>query len=344
MKIKNFSKKNSIGTLRAVIVFLMIFIIGYSIGNPSIGAASTTVDGGKIKAVISYAGGTCEAPTYVAYHKGFFEEEGLDVELVQTGFDQLRQGLDAGKIDAALSNIAWFKPIEQGLNIKLTAGVHTGCIAAVVPPGSEIKDIAGLKGKTIGVDAIGGGPQIALSAKLREAGIDPVNDVSWVAYPGPQLDEAINKGEIQAYMTWDPFPALAHSQHHFNYLLDIGTDEPFKDKYCCFVGISGKIIKDNPDKAAKITRAFLKATEWVGKNPNEAAQIAVNNKYVGGTIELNARLLGEYGWNPSVEQAKDNIKWYIHELKEQGILEKSTNEDSLYGVTFVEIIPNFNGK
>jgi NitT/TauT family transport system substrate-binding protein len=252
--------------------------------------------------------------------------------------------LDAGTIDAALSNIAWFKPIEQGLNIRLTAGVHTGCIAAVTPPDSGIKEIADLKGKTIGVDAIGGGPQIALSAKLREVGIDPVNDVSWVAYPGPQLDEAINKGEIQAYMTWDPFPAQAHSEHNYHYLLNIGTDEPFKDKYCCFVGVSAKIAQDAPDKAARITRALLKAAEWVGQNPQEAAQISIDNKYVGGTVELNARLLGEYGWNPSVAEAKDNIKWYIHELKEQGILEKNTNEESLYGITFAEVIPDYKGK
>jgi len=59
------------------------------------------------------------------------------------------------------------------------------------------KDIADLKGKTIGVDAIGGGPMIALSIALRSAGLDPQKDVQWKAYPGPQLDQAIANGEIQ---------------------------------------------------------------------------------------------------------------------------------------------------
>jgi NitT/TauT family transport system substrate-binding protein len=97
------------------------------------------------------------APTFVAFQKGFFKAEGLDVELVQMAFDQLKQGLTTGKVDAAQANFAWFKPIEQGMNIKLVAGIHTGCIKAVTPSDSGIKTIADLKGKTIGVDAIGAG-------------------------------------------------------------------------------------------------------------------------------------------------------------------------------------------
>lgn len=300
-------------------------------------APETDADGKK-KVTISYAGGTCEAPVFAAYHKGFFEEEGLNVELVQAGFDELKQGLATGKVDAALANIAWFKPIEQGMSLKLTAGIHTGCIKAVIPPDSDIKSFADLKGKTIGVDAIGGGPQIALSAKLREEGLDPNTDVSWVAYDGNLLDEAIKKGEIQAYMTWDPFPTKAHDDKGYKFLLDIGKDDPFNDKYCCFVGVSSSLVDNDPDTAAKITKALMKSAEWVQDNPVEAAKISLDNKYVGGDLDLNSQLLSEYGWTPSVEKAQENIKWYISELKEQGILEGSTDEDSLYGITFADVI------
>lgn len=296
------------------------------------------------KTVISYAGGTCEAPTFVALHKGFFEEEGLDVELVQSGFDQLKLGLDKGEIDAAQANFAWFKPIEQGLNIKLTAGIHTGCIKAVTPSDSGIESIADLKGKAVGVDAIGGGPQIALSAKLREAGIDPVTEVEWKAYPGPQLEEAINKGEIVAYMTWDPFPTQACEHNGYKVLFDIGGDDPFKNNYCCFVGVSAKVVEEDPEKAVAITRALLKASEWVAENPEEAARISIDNKYVGGDVELNTKLLASYGWDPSISQAKENIRYYINELKTQGILESGTSEEELYNRVFAEVIHDFNGK
>jgi len=327
------------------LVLTMGILSGLLAGCSKENAPSPSKDGAaKQKAVIAYAGGTCEAPVFVAYHKGFFTEEGLAVELVQAGFEQLKQGLAAGKIDATQANFAWFKPIEQGLNIKLTAGMHTGCIKAVTPADSGIKSIKDLKGKTIGIDAIGGGPMIALSTKLRENGINPTTEVQWKAYPGPQLDEAIKKNEIQAYMTWDPFPTQAHDHNNHMYLLDIGTDDPFKDSYCCFVGINGDLVSKDPEKAAAITRALLKAAEWVGNNPQEAAQISLDNKYVGGDLKLNSELLDSYDWKPSIKQAQNNIKFYIKELKTQGILEAGTNEDDLYKTVFAQVIPDFNGE
>jgi len=43
---------------------------------------------------------------------------------------------------------------------------------------------------------------------------------------------------------------------------------------------------------------------------------------------MNAAMLASYTWNPGVLQAENNIKWYISELKAQGILDASTNEDT----------------
>lgn len=299
-----------------------------------------TSESGLKKAVVSYAGGTCEAPVYIAYEKGFFRDEGLDVTLVKAGFEQLKISLDTGEIDATQANFAWFKPIEQNLNIKLTAGIHTGCISLVTPGDSGIKTIADLKGKAVGVDSIGGGPQIALSAKLRELGINPITEIEWKAYPSAQLDEAINKGEIVAYMTWDPFPSKAVSEKGYINLYDIGKDAPLNTSYCCFVGINGKVVEENPEKAAAITRAILKAAEWVGEHPQEAAQIELDKEYVGGNVDLNSHLLASYSWEPSISQAKENIRYFITEQKAQGILDSSTSVDDLYNRVFAQVIPD----
>jgi NitT/TauT family transport system substrate-binding protein len=185
---------------------------------------------------------------------------------------------------------------------------------------------------------------IALSIKLKEAGIDAEKDVQWKAYPGAQLDQAIANGEIQAYMTWDPFPTLAKDEKNYITLLDIGADDPFNNLYCCFVGVNGDLVKDNPEKAAAITRALLKAAVWVGENPQEAAQIAFDNKYIGSNVALNAKLLDSYNWNPGVKLAQENIKYYVTQLKAQGIIDASTNEDELFQKIYGQVITDFNGK
>ena len=53
------------------------------------------------KLKIAYVGLTCEAPLFVAVEKGFCKEEGLDVELVATDWDGLREGLGLGRFDAS---------------------------------------------------------------------------------------------------------------------------------------------------------------------------------------------------------------------------------------------------
>lgn len=140
-----------------------------------------------------------------------------------------------------------------------------------------------------------------------------------------------------------PVPHTGTRPQSFQLSTRYRADDPFKDNYCCFVGIGSEVINNDTEKAAKITRAILKATEWVGENPEEAAKISLDNNYVAGDVELNAKLLAEYGWTPGIVKAKDNIQWYISELKEQGILEASTKEDDLYGITFAEVIPDWSG-
>src|SRR5947209_9346708 len=108
--------------------------------------------GGPTRLKVAYLGLTCEAPIFVAQERGFFKDEGLDVELVRTDWDGLREGLGLGRFDANHTLIMYLlKPIEQGLDVKITGGIHTGCLRLQVGAKSGIESVADLKGKKIGV-------------------------------------------------------------------------------------------------------------------------------------------------------------------------------------------------
>src|SRR5437868_361163 len=134
---------------------------------------------GQSKLKVAYLGLTCEAPIFVAYEKGFFKEEGLDVELVKTDWDGLREGLGLGRFDANHTlSMYLLKPIEQGLDVKITGGIHTGCLRVQAGAKSDIKTVKDLKGKKIGVPTHIGSPPFMFASRVLAANNinpDPVN-------------------------------------------------------------------------------------------------------------------------------------------------------------------------
>ena len=81
------------------------------------------------KVRVGYIGLTCEAPIFTAVEKGFFKEEGLEVELVKCNWAAYKDALALGSFDITHHLVMLFlKPIEQGLDVRFLAGIHRGCL------------------------------------------------------------------------------------------------------------------------------------------------------------------------------------------------------------------------
>ena len=290
------------------------------------------------KVRIGYFGTICEAPLFMAHEKGFFKAEGLDVEMVRGDANSLKEGLALGKIDATDGLLMqWLKPLEQGLNVKFTAGIHTGCIQILAAPKANIRSIKDLAGKRIGVPAIGGGPHNLAARVLFTQGIDPKNGVQWRAFPMAELELAIDKGEVDAIALADPIAQIIVDKGKAKSLLNSAFTPPYNQEYCCLVVVNGKFVKENPEAAADVTRAILKAARWVAANPKEAARISAEKKYVPGNPELNAKILSGYHYIPSVKGGQDAILIAAQEMKDAGILNKSTDIKQLAKFAFLPL-------
>src|SRR5205809_3158329 len=85
--------------------------------------------GASNKIRVGYIGLTCEAPIFTAVEKGFFKEEGLDVSLVKGEWANYKDVLALGGFGITHHLVMYFlKPIEQGLDVKFTGGIHRGCL------------------------------------------------------------------------------------------------------------------------------------------------------------------------------------------------------------------------
>lgn len=273
-------------------------------------------------------GSLCGAPIYIAYEKGFFAEEGFDVNLISADTETRKIGLNNGTIPIVNGDFQFFPSIEEGVKVKVVDGFHKGCITIVVPANSKIKSAEDLKGKKIGVDEIGGTPFQVASVWLENHGVVAKDnkDVTFVPYNDGNLEvEAAEKGDIDAAAIWDPFGSLAVKNKGFKKIFDLSTDPIFADKYCCFLYASEKVLDEDPGKVAALLRAYHKAQDWIHNNPEDAVNIISDKKYSDITDkELALQLIKSYQYPSLQEQNPDNVKknvlYFVQQLSRIGYL------------------------
>ncbi len=293
---------------------------------PAAGGAPAALS--KVK--VGYIGITCEAPLVVAYEKGFFKDEGLDVEMIRYEWSKYKDALALGSFDITHHLIMWMlKPLEQGLDVKFTAGVHTGCLRVQAAPNGPIASAKDLKGKKIGVPGMGTPPFIFANRVLSAAGLDPSKDVEWVTFTAGELGLALEQGKIDAIADSEPIGTMLLEQGKVKNVADQAKDEPYKDEYCCAVIANGKWAKENPKLCAAATRAILKGAKWVQTNPHAAAVIAVEKKYLASNPELNATAIGNLNYMPSISGAEKALHSAAQAMKSAGMLSASTDLDDL---------------
>src|SRR3954469_25801249 len=172
------------------------------------GTAAKTAEG-LTKIRVGYIGITCEAPIFSAVENGFFKEEGLEVELVKCEWSKYKDVLALGGYDITHPLVMYFlKPIEQGLDVKFTAGIHRGCLRVQGPLEGGPRTITDLRGKRIGVPGMGTPPFIFTNRVLGDNGIDPAKDVTWRVFPAGELGLALQKGEVDAIADSEPIGTL----------------------------------------------------------------------------------------------------------------------------------------
>lgn len=290
------------------------------------------------KIVIAHVGGTCDSTVFIAKSQGFFREEGFDAELVLGDWNFIKEGLAFGKITAVQGLVMnYIKPIEQGLDAKFTAGTHRGCLHILAPVKSSINTPADLKGKRIGVPSLGSSPWVFAARVVGDNGCDIRRDVKWRPFPVAELKLALDKNEVDAIALSDPIAEILRSEGGVKSIVDQGTDAPYKDEYCCVVVVNGEIARKEPAVAAAITRAMLKAAAWIEANPRKTAELAVTAKHIGGTIELNARILSKLDYVPSVEGGREATRTAATALRRIGIISKNTDIEKLVARAFISL-------
>ena len=274
-------------------------------------------------------GDICAAPLYAAYHQGFFDDAGLKVTLARTQqTEDTKDGVGAGKyVGAPGIFFSWLEPIYNGLNARLTAGLHAGCLRLVVGKDSPYQKLADLKGATIGVPSLSSSAFAYFAIGLSEAGIN-VNpdggDITWRTIDADSLGTALTDGQVDAVMGSDPGPLLPVFKGKARELANNDAEE-----FCCSVALNGDFVRRQPQEAKALTEAWLKGSAYVPDHIEEIAKIEVDNDYVAADQDVVVRVLKTYGFNASASGFRAAIEPGIEKFKGTGFISSDVSARKL---------------
>jgi NitT/TauT family transport system substrate-binding protein len=285
---------------------------------------------------IGYAGSLCEAPLHIAYEKGYFEKEGLEVEFIKIAPGTAYDMITAGSIEACFALLAGIiTPLANGLPAKITSGLHTGCDVVLVKSDSGLTKPTDLRGKTVGVPSMTTSPIIYTKRVLADNGVDITaekGEVDFAVYNQTDLALILSNGDVDAIALNEPLATIAKNEYGYVELMNSAFDEPYNEQYCCVSYVRDSVPKD---VALKFTKAMQEASIYVQSNQDEVAQIQVDKNYVAGDPKVNAEVLKTLYYIPSAKGAYDAFAITAPQLQDIGLLEADVNIDALQKNSFL---------
>lgn len=287
------------------------------------------------------AGAVCFSAVPLAFKLDLFKKHGLEVDLINfTGStDLLLEAISTGKADAGVGMaLRWLKPLEQGFDVKITAGLHGGCMRLIGSKAAGVNTILDLRGKTIGVTDMASPSKNFFSIVLAKYGFDPTKDVEWRQYPGDLLSLAIDKGEIQALADGDPLVWRYTKQPHLTEITNNVCGE-YSTRTCCLVGVRGSLLRDNRPAAKALTAALIEAQHAAYADPRAAADAYSPFAPKFPVEELEAMLRSHaHNVTPVRDELRQQLALYTDELKSVSVIKPSVDSARFAGKITADVV------
>ncbi len=205
----------------------------------------------------------------VALKRGFFKEEGLDVELIRMNANVSITALATGDIDYTMIFGSVVRAGVRGLPVKVVASFLDSSTHTLIAR-AEYKSVKDLRGKTLGVSSFGATADVVARMMFQKSGIDPEKDIKIIALGSDRARfSALKEGIVDVAVISPPadvegkklgFNVLARAYEMFSF--------PFVG-----LGAHTKKIKERPDEIKRTIKALIKANRYITANRDGAIQV-----------------------------------------------------------------------
>jgi NitT/TauT family transport system substrate-binding protein len=224
---------------------------------------------------------TAYLPLYIAVDKGYFADEGLDVEvLTLDGGSAHTNAVLTGQAFAFIGGpehdaFAKLKGAELRSIVNIADRGNNYLVAAVGkgPVDNDKIYSTYFKGKMIATSQFGGTPNSTIRYMIAKAGLDVKKDVTLIETSTPAILAAVKQGQAQIAITSEPFLTQGVRQGIW--------EEPFYNvpkemgPYAySTLNVQLASIQKDPDEVRGVVRAVIRALRFTYQHPDEAAAIA----------------------------------------------------------------------
>jgi NitT/TauT family transport system substrate-binding protein len=212
-------------------------------------------------------------PLTIAERRGFFKEEGLEVEISDlAGGARSLQSLVGGSVDVvtgAYEHTIRMQAKGQDIRAVIELGRFPAIVVAVrKDKAGAIKSAADLKGAKIGVTAPGSSTAILVQYAMVKAGLKPTDAAIIGVGGGAGAVAAMKKGEIDAISHLDPVIAKLEADGDVQVLIDTRTEAGTRALFggsnpAAVLYTKQEFIEKNPNTTQRLVNAFMKALKWI---------------------------------------------------------------------------------
>ena len=235
----------------------------------------------------------------LAQMRGFFQEEGLEAELIRVRSAVAIPALTSGEIDYHTVVSPALVAALRGIPVRLVACFTPG-LTTVIIARPEFKTIQDLKGKTIGLNSIGGGLESTVRMMLKHYGIDPDKDVKFLATGTVDMRfAALKQGLTVATAGSTPVDYLGKK---LGYVVLARAYDLFSYPNTGLVA-SVRKIKENPDQLKRVIKAGIRANRYLHQNRDGTIQaimqwMKIDKETAAATYDGAAKSFNEDGSVP----------------------------------------------
>ena len=260
----------------------------------------------------------CVAPQYVA--EELLRAEGFsDISYVDTLAPDVPEAVAQSKVDFSMAYASQFiAALDAGAPVTLLAGIMVGCFELF---GNErIRSISDLKGKSVGVQAIGSTPHLLLTLLAAQLGLDPLVDLHWVTDQTLKPKEQFIAGKIDAFLGFPPEPQELRARHIGHVLVNTAVDRPWSQYFCCTLAGNREFVAAHPIATKRVLRAVLKAADLCATEPARAARRLVDGGFVTN-YDYARQTLDDIPYDKWRDyDAEDTIRFYALRMREAGFI------------------------